>query len=315
MTLGPPQIGLLGKTPRHAEFVRHHASSPLARYLLRWLEEATGRLHEARSPRPPSRASFVFTAPGEESVLVGVLEPSTDSVGRAFPLAVFQELPASSVVGRCALLPEGCQPFLRAGAELLSLAHTLELPQLLERADRLPPVRTNDPRLAERLRDALLSKEHCAQLLQHVGEARPPEARYYALHTFLTACTGERHREQGVASVVLDCPFPAHLGPVAWLELATRLLGWSTLPPTFFWSEAEHSRLLLCLGAAPPNLLLHLAQPTRSTPQLWPLHTERLVAMEHAKRALSPTQRQVIDSSSSTLEKLLRALVSQERAS
>ena len=38
-----PHIGLLGKTPRHAEFVRHNAAGPLARHLFGWMEEGTGR--------------------------------------------------------------------------------------------------------------------------------------------------------------------------------------------------------------------------------------------------------------------------------
>jgi type VI secretion system protein ImpM len=308
-----PHIGLLGKAPRHAEFVRHNAASPLARYLFRWMEEGTGRLHGARSALPTAAASFVFTAPGESSVLVGVLAPSTDSLGRAFPLAVFQEVPAVTVVARYALLPEMFQPFLRASAELLREAASLDVPQLQERAAKLPAARPGDLRVAERLREALLSEKRCAELLQHVNGDLPPEGRYYALHTFLTACTGERHREQGLASVTLDCPFPSHMGPVAWLELASRLLRWSSLPPTFFWSDGEQPRLLLCLGAAPPTLLLHLAQPARTSTQLWPLRTERPAAMAQAKQAMSPTQRRVIDSPSSTLEQLLRALAMKER--
>ncbi|ATB26781.1 type VI secretion system-associated protein TagF [Melittangium boletus] len=310
-----PHIGVLGKTPRHAEFIRHNASSSLSRYLLRWLEEGTLRIHGARSALPTSCASFVFTAPGESSVLVGVLAPSMDSVGRSFPLTIFQEMPASAVADRYALLPESFQPFLRASAALLDEVSTLDVPQLTERAARLTSVRPGDFRLAERLRQALLSEQHCADLLQHIGAERAMEGRYYALHTFLTACEGERHREQSLASVMLDCPFPVHLGPVAWLELATRLLGWSLLPPSFFWSEREPSRLLLCLGAAPPSLLLHLAQPARTGNHLWPLRTERPAAMAHARQALSPAQRRVIDSSTSTLEQLLSALTTRGRPS
>ncbi|PTL83683.1 type VI secretion system-associated protein TagF [Vitiosangium sp. GDMCC 1.1324] len=303
-----PHIGLLGKAPRHAEFVRHNAASPLGRYLFRWMEESAGRLHGARSALPTAPAHFVFTAPGESSVLVGVLAPSADSVGRAFPLAIFQEMPAADVVGRYALLPEMYQPFFRASMELLREAGSLEVPKLQERTAKLPSARPGDLRVAERLREALLSEKRCTELLQHVNGTHPPEGRYYALHTFLTACTGERHREQGLASVMLDCPYPSHMGPVTWLELATRLLRWSTLPPSFFWSDGPQPRLLLCLGAAPPTLLLHLAQPTRTGTSLWPLRTEKPAAMAQAKQSLSASQRQVIDSSNSTLEQLLRAL-------
>ncbi|WPB79300.1 type VI secretion system-associated protein TagF [Archangium violaceum] len=303
-----PHIGMLGKAPRHAEFVRHNAASPLARYLFRWMEESTGRLHGARSALPTTPASFVFTAPGESSVLVGVLAPSSDSVGRAFPLAIFQELPAADVAGRYALLPETHQPFLRASEALLREAASLDVPLLQERTAKLPTARPGDLRVAERLREALLSEKRCSELLQHVIGERPAEGRYYALHTFLTACTGERHREQGMAGVMLDCPYPSHMGPVTWLELSTRLLRWAAQPPSFFWSDGQQPRLLLCLGAAPPTLLLHFAQPSRPGTNVWPLRTDKPAAMEQAKQALSASQRQVIDSSHSTLEQLLRAL-------
>jgi type VI secretion system protein ImpM len=307
MTQVPP-IGMLGKAPRHAEFVRHNAASPLARYLFRWMEESTGRLHGARSALPTAPVSFVFTAPGESSVLVGVLAPSSDSVGRAFPLALFQELPAPEVAGRYALLPETFQPFFRASEALAREAASLDVPQLQERAAKLPTVRPGDIRVAERLREALLSEKRCTELLQHVIGDRPADGRYYALHTFLTACSGERHREQDMAGVMLDCPYPSHMGPITWLELATRLLRWSAQPPSFFWSDGPQPRLLLCLGAAPPTLLLHLAQPSRTGTNVWPLRTDKPAAMEQAKQALSASQRQVIDSSHSTLEQLLRAL-------
>lgn len=303
-----PPIGMLGKAPRHAEFIRHNAASSLVRYLFRWMEESTGRLHGARSALPTAPARFVFTAPGESSVLVGVLAPSSDSVGRAFPLALFQELPTSEVAGRYALLPEAFQPFLGASEELLREAVSLDLPQLQERAAKLPTTRPGDLRVAERLREALLSEKRCTELLQHIIGDRPAEGRYYALHTFLTACAGERHREQGMAGVTLDCPYPSHMGPVTWLELSARLLRWSAQPPSFFWSDGQQSRLLLCLGAAPPTLLLHLAQPTRTGTNVWPLRTDKPAAIAQAKQALSASQRQVIDSSHSTLEQLLRAL-------
>jgi len=309
MEMPSPHTAMLGKAPCHPEFVRYNAASPLARYLLRWLEDGTGRLHAARSSFEGTPTCFVFTAPGEKTALVGVLAPSTDSIGRAFPLALFQEVPTSSVAGRYALLPEAFQPFFLAATQLTREAASLELETLQARARGLPSVSAADTRVAERVREMTLTEPRCDELFRSVCEDGVPEARYYALYTFLTACAGERQRERDLASVVLDCPFPTHMGPVLWLELSARLLRWSTTPPSFFWSEGEQPRLLLCLGAAPSTLLLHLAQPGRSSANLWPLRTERPAALARAKQALSPARRRVIDSPSSTLENLLRALV------
>ncbi|HSP81411.1 MAG TPA: type VI secretion system-associated protein TagF [Myxococcaceae bacterium] len=307
MELQSPHTAVLGKAPRHPEFVRYNAASPLARYLLRWLEDGTGRLHAARSSLEGAPTCFVFTAPGEKTALVGVLTPSTDSIGRAFPLALFQEVPTATVAGRYALLPEAFQPFFLAATRLVREAASLELEALQARAQELPSVSAADTRVAERVREVLLAEPRCDELLRNASGGGSPEVRYYALHTFLTACAGERQRERDLASVVLDCPFPAHMGPVLWLELSARLLRWSAAPPSFFWSEGEQPRLLLCLGAAPSTLLLHLAQPGRASANLWPLRTERPAALARAKQALSPAQRRVIDSPSSTLENLLRA--------
>ncbi len=308
MVMEPPRTGLLGKAPRHAEFVRYNAASPLARYLLRWLEEGTGRLFMSRGSLPTHPIRFAFTAPGEPVVLVGVLVASTDSVGRSFPLTVFRELPAASLAGQYALLPEAFQPFLQASSELLREAASLELPVLQTRAEALPALRPGDLRVAERLRKELLSEKSCEEMLRAACGEPPAEGRYYAVHTFLAACAGERQREHDLARVVLDCHFPPHLGPLLWLELSSRLLRWPTLPPAFFWSEGEQPRLLLCLGAAAPNVLLHLSQPDRGGTGLWPLRTDRPAALVHARQALSPAQRNVIDSSTSTLEQLLQVL-------
>ncbi|RKH44617.1 type VI secretion system-associated protein TagF [Corallococcus llansteffanensis] len=304
----PHRIGVLGKTPRHAEFVRHNTASPLAQQLHRWLEEGMARVQRARAELPATPHRFVFTAPGQSTALVGVLTASADSVGRGFPLVVFTELSVTELAERYALLPEAFEPFLRAGSELVQEAPRFSIPELLERAALLNPPRPGDFKLAERLKGSILSEHSCAELLKPVCTDTPPEARYYALHTFLTACAGEHHREQGLAQVVLDCPLDGRMGPTAWLELASRLLGWTSMAPGFLWSEGSRPRLLLCLGAPTSALLLYVAQPDLASSQLWPLRTERAAALASAKRALTPAQRQVLDSSTSSIEQLLRAV-------
>lgn len=310
MVVAAPQqrIGLLGKTPRQAEFVRLNSAGPLAQQLHRWLEEGMERVQRARVQLPAATHRFVFTSPGLQTALVGVLAASADSVGRGFPLVVFTEVSAAGLAERYALLPEAYEPFLRAGTELLRAAPRLSVPELLEQAARLPSPRAGDFKLAERLRHSVLSEHACADLLKPVCADMPPEGRYYALHTFLTACAGERNREQGHAQVVLDCPLDGRLGPVAWLEMSSLLLRWPSMPPGFLWSEGEQPRLLLCLGAPTSAVFLYVAQPERASSQLWPLRTGRSAALTSAKQALTAAQRQVLDSSTSSIEQLLRAV-------
>ncbi|MFP2904515.1 type VI secretion system-associated protein TagF, partial [Pyxidicoccus sp. 3LFB2] len=118
MTVQSPRIGLLGKTPRQAEFIRLNAATPLALQLYGWMEEGVERARRARVDLPADPVSFVFTAPGQKQALVGMMSPSVDSVGRAFPLAVFTEVASAATAPRFALTPEAFQPFLRAAALL-----------------------------------------------------------------------------------------------------------------------------------------------------------------------------------------------------
>ncbi|MFY2557205.1 type VI secretion system-associated protein TagF [Corallococcus terminator] len=304
----PPRIGLLGKTPRQAEFIRFNASTPLALHLYGWMEAGVERARKARMDLPSEPAHFVFTAPGQKQALVGSMAPSMDSVGRAFPLAVFTEVPSASTASRFALTPEAYQPFLQAAGALSRAAAELDVPQLTERTTALPVPGPGDFSVAERLRDSVLSEHHLADLLGPVTEGSPTGGQYYALHTFLTACIGERGREQSAAGVVLDCPLTPRVGPVAWLELSSRLLRWPHQPPSFFWSEGDKPRLLLSLGSASPSVFLALAQPGRPGAQVWPLRTERPAAIDNARKGLTASARQVIDSPTTTLDQLLRAL-------
>lgn len=308
MTVQSPRIGLLGKTPRQAEFIRLNAATPLALQLYGWMEEGVERARRARVDLPSEPVSFVFTAPGQKQALVGLMAPSMDSVGRAFPLAVFTEVVSAATAPRFALTPEAFQPFLRAASLLARTAAELDVPQLLERAAALPLPGPGDFSVAQRLRDAALAEHRTQDLLGPVVEGTPDGGRYYALHTFLTACVGERGREQSPAGVALDCPLSSRVGPVAWLELSARLLRWPSQPPAFFWSEGERPRLLLSLGAPSPALFMALAQPGRPGAQVWPLRTERPAAIDNARKGLKAAARQVIDAPSTTLEQLLRAL-------
>ena len=308
MAVQSPRIGLLGKTPRQAEFIRHNAATPLALQLYGWMEAGVERSRRARVDLPAEPVCFVFTAPGQKQALVGLMAPSQDSVGRTFPLAVFTEVSSADTASRLALTPEAYQPFLRAAGALAQSAAELEVPQLLERVAALPLPGPGDYSLAKRLLNAVLADHHTVDLLGPVVEGTLEGGRYYALHTFLTACAGERGKEQSPAGVTLDCPLSTRVGPVAWLELSSRLLKWTHQPPAFFWSEGEKPRLLISLGAASPALFLALAQPSRPGAQVWPLRTERPAAIDNARKGLTASARQVIDAPSTTLEQLLQTL-------
>ncbi|MBM7115294.1 type VI secretion system-associated protein TagF [Archangium primigenium] len=303
------RAGLVGKTPCQTDFLRLQATSVLAVQLHLWLAEGVEAARAARCGLPPGVVHFLFTAPGEANVLLGVFAPSTDGVGREFPLAVFTELPGPTAANQLAVLPTAFGPFLAAGAALLHDAATLDVVGLTQRVRALPYPPPEALTRARRQLQGLWMTTRGPELLQPLlrpGEA--PGSPYYALHTFRTACDGERHRQRGRAHVVLECPLPPGLGPSAWLELATRLLRWPSVPPALLWAEHPEPRLLLCLGAMPPELLPHLARPGPGGQRLWPLRTSRGAAIEQAARALTEHQRRLIDSPTTSLEELLHGL-------
>ncbi|MDC0711164.1 type VI secretion system-associated protein TagF [Stigmatella sp. ncwal1] len=302
------RTGVVGKAPFHADFIRINAASALSLQLHRWLTEGVEAAHAERCDLPSGVVSFLFTAPKEQNVLLGVLAPSMDGVGRQFPLAVFAELSAPAVADRLAPLLTACRPFLSEGAALLRAAPGMDLETLTRAVRELPLPRPEELAAAERYLQRQWAERRGKELLEPLGPPDElPGGFYYALHTFLLACTGERDRQQAAANVILECPLNPALGPGVWLELAARLLRWPSMPPAFAWSE-EGQRLLLCLGATVPELFLLLARPGRGSSRLWPLRTSLASAIERARRSLSGTQLRLIDSPTASLEELLHAL-------
>lgn len=303
------RTGMVGKAPFHADFIRINAASSLALQLHRWLAEGVEAAHAERCDLPSGVVSFLFTAPREPNILLGVFAPSRDGVGREFPLAVFAELPAPAVARRLAVLPTAFQAFLAAGTSLLKAAPGMDLGALTRAVGELPLPRPEELTAAERRLQKLWTERRATELLEPLGPPGGlPGGFYYALHTFLTACSGERGRQQAAANLILECPLTPAFGPGVWLELAARLLRWLSMPPAFVWSGDAQPRLLLCLGTMAPELFLLLARPGQGTSRLWPLRTTRASAIERARKSLSEPQRQLIESPTASLEELLHAL-------
>src|SRR5919198_1685017 len=225
---------LLGKIPAQGDFVRIRMAHPLGHALHRWLEEGHEALRRANAELPNAPVSFLFTAPGERAALIGVMGPSEDRVGRAFPLCIFRVIDGVSAVAHLAGLPIAYGAFLRGAAELVSHASQLSPDAIVERLEALESASTGDFALA----GAQLELLHAAAAERHLRPLTASEAPgnvYYGLHTLLLACRAERGKEPSKPGVMLDVRLPDEGDPGLWLELAQRLLAWKTLPPGLFW--------------------------------------------------------------------------------
>jgi type VI secretion system protein ImpM len=298
-------VGMIGKAPAHADFVRIDAGDPSAEELLSWIEETEDSLRRAGAALPALPTYFVFCSPTVRSALVGVLAPSRDQVGRTFPLAAFASVPIASLSGHFTLIPLAFGDFLAAGAVLLDEAPSLSAPQLAERARRLPPPTEREWQRADERRRLLLdqSSEPWLRNLEETGGTFGP---HYAFHTLITACK-ERTAEPPRTPLVLLCPLASE-GPLPWLELVSRLLRWRSQTPPFVWTEAAPARLLLCLGTSTAASLSYLARPETSAPSLWPLRSQSASSREAARQAFSAQQRTTIEEGHASIAALISSL-------
>ncbi len=301
--------GLIGKLPKHGDFIRVRAAEPVARSFEQWLEEG---YEAARLGGPivgPEPVRFLLKPNGIPSVLLGVLTASADKVGRRFPLAVFTQTSAAALCATYPVVPAAARAFLDAATALLAEASRLapaEIPALLDSLP-LPTGESFERELAAARgragRD--LGRDLLARLFGGLGRGQ----RHYALHCFRTACAPVRRRAPVRASVVLDCPVHEDIDRWTWLELARRELRWS-VPASFAWREDEVPRFLLSIGSFPAVVFALLCDGERKDVRLWPLTTAHPAAVAAADKALGPAVVAALDGSDKTLLDLLAAVSS-----
>jgi type VI secretion system protein ImpM len=298
VTLGAP--GLFGKIPAQPDFVRLHGGEPLVQALALFLEEAVETSRGAVAAEgPPVR--FLLRFPLTRGALVGAIAPSTDRVGRRFPLAVFATIAGPGLALRFPLLPIALRGFLAAAEEVLAASRGLPLAEVQDRVRALGPQAAADLAASEPFA-AAASGAPARGLLDLLGEggAQAP----YAMHAFRTACQPVRGREPAKGGVALDCPVADDAHVHAWLELTRRHLAWPE-PPSFLWREGAAPRLLVALGPPPAAAAGRLLGATADHPKIWPLTTRQPDAVAAACRALGPELTAALERPGATLGDLV----------
>lgn len=300
-------IGLFGKIPAQGDFFRANVADPGVQALVAWLQEATEQVYRSALKLPASPVRFLFRAPGSATAVVGVMAPSSDKVGRSFPLCVFTTARSAELGLRFPAVPEAFAAFADAGAALLAEAAHLDGAALAERARALPLPGIAELDRAEAALRAEGAGARCGDLQRRLFGDLPAGALAYALGTFDAAVKPVRGREPGRSTLALDCPAERPVDRWAWLELARRALGWQ-VPPPFFWVDGAPGRVLVSLGGTPAGLLAHLCDPARPNAKVWPLRTTRAEAIESARRALSARALRALELPDVSLEELVAAL-------
>jgi type VI secretion system protein ImpM len=305
-TAQKPAIGIFGKIRAQGDFLRINASDPALPAFARWLEDGNELLHQAGTPLGPDPIGFVFSAPETGRALVGVLGPGIDSVGRAYPLAVFAALPGRDLCNTFPGVPFLYRDFLQAAGALLREAPDLPARQIAERLAGLAVPGPSDFAAAEAIeREA--RAERARDFARRLFGDPAGGQHYYAFRTFQVGCRPLRGRDPGRVNVALDCPCEREADFAIWLELAKRLLQWPS-PPGFFFRVGARPSLVLSLGGPPPAVLPFFAAAPRGNQKIWPLITQQPAAVSAARQALSSPQILAIDGPDTTAGELIATL-------
>jgi type VI secretion system ImpM family protein len=297
-----PNVGVYGKVPAQADFVRGNVGEMSRLGLDRWFQDAHEVVHAERHRLPAEPTSFVL-APTGGRLMLGVFVPSQDAVGRVFPIIMFA-LVDSHVAGGFPTIPQAYGRFFQGAAAALDGAETLTAAELTTRAQRLGDALVPDPTPDPA---AALGGERMAPLGLALGGL--PHGAAYALRTLQTGCDKAKAAPGGSPTgvITVDAPAPTDAVRLFWLELIRRRLGWHDSQPTFLWTPATAASPRLLVGLGPPHntLLSFLANPRHKSGRFWPLRTEVDAALDNALAALAPEQRRVLESPAATLAEVL----------
>lgn len=282
-----PELGLFGKIPAKGDFVRHNVASPTARAFEQWVQESNDALRGAGGEMPSHTIRVVFTPPGSDTTVVGVLVPSEDKVGRKFPLAVFVETSVAETRDAMSAVPVSWSPFLDQAAALGQRARELEFEQLRAALPGIPQPGPTEVAAAKDVCEKALSHPLPAEVHERLFGAGS-SMHFYAYQTFLTACEDASKNDPSKPATVLDCPIHVDVDLFFWLELTRRVFGFPPAHPQALWIEDPAPRLLVSLGPASLQLISFLAKPDMQHNRLWPLTTDRDKAVEAAQGTLGP---------------------------
>jgi type VI secretion system ImpM family protein len=262
-------IGLVGKLPAAADFLRFRADSEAFQGLLGWLIDGVQRAAATGVMDSPDTGvqALCFRGRGA-SALVGALAPSADQAGRRFPIAAVSELALDAELAQHPeVLPLVLEAVWAATAQLVVELQQLERAEL-EEAQRDPArfevemnLGVGDALNAYRAwtdeleLDDFLALVFGADLEHAVG----------ALALAEEAVSPYRGVEHPDTPLSLRLPLGQAGGAAVcfWLDLIVRLTGWRRTVPSFFWShDGDSGALLLHLGRVPPSALRELWMPT-----------------------------------------------------
>lgn len=270
--LAPPStgVGLYGKLPVQADFVRLNAGGFAAGAFDQWLEDGVGAVAAARGTPNKNLITFFVHAPMLPNACVGIIGPSQDKVGRTFPAALFAYVDAG-MAGAAAFAADAFGAFLfEAQAHVAGLPTATATPDIT--AFSVPPPAAQMQSAEDAARS--LADSDLREALTVVFGNAEPEGIEHALATCLSACASAKGRYPDKALVTMDLPADDDRARDFWLALVNTALAWPTGAPSWLW-DSEGDRLIVGLGPPTPALFVALSLPQWGSGRHWRVQAQR----------------------------------------
>lgn len=305
-----PSVGVFGKIPAAGDFVALNASAPVGLSFQRWLLEEYDLLAAKHRSLPQWPIRFLFREGQTSPVILGVIGPSRDTVGRNFPLALWTYVDLPLAAQHFPYLPAAYGSFLDGAARLLVQASTLDPSSLFHHLCGFPLPGPQEMAEARDWTYEALNATPGLTILEALFGPVQFGMHFHGLHMFRTACQRVRDHDPGPAAVFLECPCADDLQLAFWLVLARNQLRWAAVAPTMFWNDpsSPDHRLILGLGAPTQGSLQFVADPTVRAERLWPMRTTSQASITAGREAMSPAELRSFEPPAPTASSLLAAL-------
>jgi type VI secretion system ImpM family protein len=268
-------LGIFGKLPKIPDFVHVRVSGQAWGGFETWLTQAVA-WHEASRPaswqtlcaeRRP--LAFVYRPPRSThapEVLVGVLWPSSDVVGRRFPLVAFSRMAERDVGPEPHLLPPALTPYFEALAARGEGLGALDSVAAVDAHFRdVPDPMQGSPDLSASYANWTTVTQWADLWADLYGRVERDDV-YGVLSMVVEAVRPFIGQEAPSTPLALRLPLGSAPGVNSsfWIDFLRSCARWRTTVPTMFWSLAEpRSAILLQLGDPHVSSLSELWFPDR----------------------------------------------------
>jgi type VI secretion system protein ImpM len=304
---GGGYVGVFGKIPKMGDFVRVRANAePMASFqsfIEQGMAYGEGKrgVGWASSYARGDIHAFVFRVPRaakSAAVLVGIVKPSNDSVGRKFPLVVFAPIVEKLVAAAPHLMPLALGEFLeRATDVVLEAEHVGSAAELEARLGRVPPPQLESAAGTTREYEnwTRMTYVHSAwsAIYGEPASARP----LHAIHTIIEALGPFRGQEPPTTPLSVRLPLGVGGGAAAafWLDIVRRVGLWRATVP-------------IQLGDTPASSLAELWSPDAQSDHVCDLTSATSVDRARFLGKMPPHIAQRLDRSDTLVTDLLGVL-------